>query len=441
MPDTTVVVKKDGTGDYTSLSSAVNAANVSGGWYKIEIQDNGDYAESLNFSGATGTESATNYTWLTVAEDYRHTAGPIADYSVSVPTNARWTVTALSTIADNYTLIEWLDINVSFDTVNRAIDVTGTHFVLSHCYMWGDEPYANTAGGIWWQSSSTTDRQGYIDNCQIGYISNAYVVGVANSSSGGTHTLRIDHSTFTNYFLAGLDGSNVNIDIIMNNCFQSINTSWPLRFIAVFDDLGNGVCDLSGSYTGISYSSVPFDGPSPFKEVFSGTNWIADADITSSPTSTYNGWIRTATSPSLTNETRYAQDMRPKRYTAGAFTGDNKFFNSNTPNLVGLEPTTRQDYSVDLRGCKRLSQTGNDIGAFQVSDTIDQSRFRWRNDDGSETSATWAAAENTNITEDVGVTKRLRVQLDVDSGYPDDTEPYTLQFRTGAGAWRDVPLT
>jgi len=155
----------------------------------------------------------------------------------------------------------------------------------------------------------------------------------------------------------------------------------------------------------------------------------------------FTGWQRTAISPNYTNEQRYAEDHRPKRYTAGAFTGDNKFFNSNTPNLVGSEPTTRQDYSLDARGCKRLSQTGNDIGAFQVTDTIDQSRFRWRNDDGSETSATWAAAENTNITEDAEVTKRLRVQLDVDSGYPDLTEPYTLQFRTGAGAWRDVPVT
>ena len=34
--------------------------------------------------------------------------------------------------------------------------------------------------------------------------------------------------------------------------------------------------------------------------------------------------------------------------------------------------------------------------------TLTQSRFRWRNDDGSETTATWAAAENTNITAPLG---------------------------------------
>ena len=34
--------------------------------------------------------------------------------------------------------------------------------------------------------------------------------------------------------------------------------------------------------------------------------------------------------------------------------------------------------------------------------TLTQSRFRWRNDDGSETGATWAAAENTNISAPLG---------------------------------------
>jgi hypothetical protein len=33
---------------------------------------------------------------------------------------------------------------------------------------------------------------------------------------------------------------------------------------------------------------------------------------------------------------------------------------------------------------------------------LSQPRFRWRNDDGTETTATWAAAENTNITSPLG---------------------------------------
>lgn len=42
------------------------------------------------------------------------------------------------------------------------------------------------------------------------------------------------------------------------------------------------------------------------------------------------------------------------------------------------------------------------IAAAGASATLDQTRFRWRNDDGSETTATWAAAENTNITAPLG---------------------------------------
>ena len=40
--------------------------------------------------------------------------------------------------------------------------------------------------------------------------------------------------------------------------------------------------------------------------------------------------------------------------------------------------------------------------ASGTTSTLEQKRFRWRNDDGSESTATWAAAEDTNITEPLG---------------------------------------
>lgn len=49
-----------------------------------------------------------------------------------------------------------------------------------------------------------------------------------------------------------------------------------------------------------------------------------------------------------------------------------------------------------------------------------QEGFRWRNDDGSESAATWAAAQDTNITEDKNITKRLRVLVNA-TGDPAST--------------------
>jgi hypothetical protein len=285
-----------------------------------------------------------------------------------------------------------------------------------------------------------------MDNVVIGQLGNGYAVGSQNTS-GATHTFRLDHCTVDDYFIAGLDATSSDIDFVVNNSFfPTYISSFPLGFIAVFHNFTLGACTLSGSYCGASNASgdIPNTGPnepSGFpKEIYTGTNWVSDSMLTT-PTSTSQGFFITADA-SLTGTDRFAADFRPLRYTGGlTFTGTNHFFNSNVTNYVGSEPDSRQDFSLDARGCKRLSTGAPDIGAFQTTDTLDQSRFRWRNDDGSETSATWAAAENANITEDAGVTKRLRVQVDVDSGYPDITEPYRLQFRTGAGAWRDVPLT
>jgi len=51
------------------------------------------------------------------------------------------------------------------------------------------------------------------------------------------------------------------------------------------------------------------------------------------------------------------------------------------------------------------SAVGSDIGSIAIeiaAAKLSQPRFRWRNDDGTETTATWAAAENTNITSPLG---------------------------------------
>lgn len=69
--------------------------------------------------------------------------------------------------------------------------------------------------------------------------------------------------------------------------------------------------------------------------------------------------------------------------------------------------------------------------------TLDQSHFRFRNDDGSETTATWAAAEDTNVTIAALTPTRLRVEIAATNNPA--SKAYKLQYRkVGDSTWRDI---
>jgi hypothetical protein len=81
---------------------------------------------------------------------------------------------------------------------------------------------------------------------------------------------------------------------------------------------------------------------------------------------------------------------------------------------------------------------GGSLGGATAS--VDQKAFRFRNDDGSETAATWDGAENTNLTQPYSSGNvRLRVQVDATGDYA------STQFRldhklSTAGAYTAVPI-
>jgi hypothetical protein len=71
------------------------------------------------------------------------------------------------------------------------------------------------------------------------------------------------------------------------------------------------------------------------------------------------------------------------------------------------------------------------------STTLTQEGFRFRNDDGSESAATWLAAQDTNITQPLNTNTRLRVLLDA-SGDP-AAGTYQLEWqKVSEGVWRKV---
>lgn len=73
-------------------------------------------------------------------------------------------------------------------------------------------------------------------------------------------------------------------------------------------------------------------------------------------------------------------------------------------------------------------------GTTASSGTVEQEGFRFRNDNGSETTATWLAAQDVNITQPKSTNTRLRVILNstLDRG----AETYQLEYRkVGDATW------
>lgn len=80
------------------------------------------------------------------------------------------------------------------------------------------------------------------------------------------------------------------------------------------------------------------------------------------------------------------------------------------------------------------------VGSFKTAPvvaTLDQEGFRFRNDDGSETTATWQAAQDTTVTLVPDQTVRLRALI---NGTNDpSSQSFKLQYRkVGDASWRDI---
>lgn len=73
-----------------------------------------------------------------------------------------------------------------------------------------------------------------------------------------------------------------------------------------------------------------------------------------------------------------------------------------------------------------------------VSPVFEQNSFRGRNDDGSETTATWKAAANTDWTQAVDENFRVRFLLRETAGGSDNNHLVQLQYNLNAAGWNDV---
>lgn len=79
------------------------------------------------------------------------------------------------------------------------------------------------------------------------------------------------------------------------------------------------------------------------------------------------------------------------------------------------------------------------VYAHDTTPVYVQSAFRGRNDDGNETTATWKANENTNWTQLVDTTFRVRFELEeTASASPGEDAAVTLQYNLNGAGYVDV---
>jgi hypothetical protein len=87
-----------------------------------------------------------------------------------------------------------------------------------------------------------------------------------------------------------------------------------------------------------------------------------------------------------------------------------------------------------------FSNSGLYYDEYNAGPTIDMDAFRWRNDNGSETTATWKAATNANptfVTGDYDTNMRLRVLLQ--AAVDDTIDGYRWAYSINDGTW--TPIT
>ena len=94
----------------------------------------------------------------------------------------------------------------------------------------------------------------------------------------------------------------------------------------------------------------------------------------------------------------------------------------------GLSDTTGFEYAFRGQALRVLAAP---------EPVYEQEGFRWRNDDGDEDAATWAASQDTDITAAAGQVRRLRILTNVTNNPP--AKALKLQYRrVGDTTWTDL---
>lgn len=333
MADTTVTVRQNGTGDYTTIASAETGANTSSGYYKIVIDDSNQYTESVTVSGSS-LSTSSNYIWITVSEGNRHDGVAGSGARVKKPT----TQSVVFDVYEPYTRFEHLEVIDGY-----GFQVRGANCLISRCMVGG--PSANR------NISDIQTGNLFVDNCAFYGATQTAIM----SSNGGS-LLHIDHctvqtgSTTANQNYAGIRhiASNSGKETNLYNTIL-VDTYAYAYSAGATSASASGTTNITDSGSNNTYDGVRANGLNQG----SITGWISVSSIsdTSSGSTTIS-----------VNETSYSTlDYTLTNLTVNPAAGAGT-------NRIGSEPDARQDFSTDIAGNARTTKAGYiDIGAYQVS--------------------------------------------------------------------------
>jgi hypothetical protein len=113
-----------------------------------------------------------------------------------------------------------------------------------------------------------------------------------------------------------------------------------------------------------------------------------------------------------------------------------------TINRNGVFELTVSDSTYPSGGFGAECYSDDLVSSLHVDDwsggsaIADQEGFRFRNDDGGESVASWLTAQDTNIRRNTNLNTRLRVLVNATGDLP--STPFQLEYRRNGGAWRKV---
>lgn len=345
MADTTVTIKQDGTGDYSTIGSAISASSTSSGYWKMVIDDSNSYNESIDLTPNSGGTTSSNYMWLTVSEGNRHSGVAASSGHARIYHTGNYVV-RMGSHAYNYARIEYLEVECTgTSSYTHGIEGPGAAFLASRCIVHGTgSSGSNYVRGIY--TTSILYYGGTIDNCLVYNCDQ----GMYMYTSGFTGPFKVDHCTVVNnsannFYIYKGPGGNGDIKIY--------NTG--IAGVGSGNDFSVTYADSSGSFP-VTGSHNAYDAASAYNVTLTDTQNISSGGVTTTTT--------TASAMIVTNLTSGSEDFTPVKATGS---GSNLLL-GNATNRQGSEPDSRQDFSTDIRGKERPTTAGKiDIGAFQIS--------------------------------------------------------------------------
>ncbi|MBZ5513087.1 MAG: hypothetical protein LAN70_18215 [Acidobacteriia bacterium] len=207
-------------------------------------------------------------------------------------------------------------------------------------------------------------------------------------------------------------------------------------------------CNVASGVTSITLTLGGADTPTITVAEYSGVATSACLDQ-SSTAATGTGTSQTGNDVTTTqaNEVLIGYVIQGTNSTS-PFTGANGFTaRVNQAETVNPSVQALMDKTVTSIVTDHAASTTGASVAWQIYTftfkapgfSSEQTHFRFRNDDGSESAATWLADEDTNLTQPLSTNTRLRMQADTVGA--SGSQQYRLEYEKSGGSWAAVPTS